>query len=58
MKLKWKIFRTYKTIKVNCLDNDGFNLIMRVKIQKSRSKEKINSIKPSNVVYKKKCSKK
>ena len=54
-----KMFQNYKTIKVNCLDENGFELVMRV--QTSRNAENIKKVKTrkvSRVVIRKKLSKK
>ena len=54
-----KMFHNYKTIKVNCLDENGFELVMRV--QTSRNAENIKKVKTSKVskvVIRKKLSKK
>ena len=54
-----KMFQNYKTIKVNCLDENGFELVMRV--QTSRNAENIKKVKTrkaSKVVIRKKLSKK
>ena len=48
-----KMFRNYKTIKVNCSDKNGFELIMRVKIAKTVELKKINSTKVSKAITKK-----
>ena len=42
-----KMFQNYKTIKVNCLDKNGFKLIMRV--QTSKNDENKKQIKPKKV---------
>tara|TARA_Y100001935_G_scaffold85263_1_gene70805 strand:+ start:410 stop:1156 length:747 start_codon:yes stop_codon:yes gene_type:complete len=42
-----KVFQNYKTIKVNCLDKNGFDIIMRVKISEKADHKKNN--KPSKV---------
>ena len=39
-----KMFKNYKTIKVNCLDKNGFELIMRVKISENIENNKNNKI--------------
>ena len=48
-----KMFRNYKTIKVNCSDKNGFELIMRVKIAKTVELKKINSTKVSKAITRK-----
>ena len=48
-----KMFQNYKTIKVNCSDKNGFELIMRVKIAKTVELKKINSTKVSKAITKK-----
>ena len=41
-----KMFKTYKTLKINCLDKNGFNLIMRVQLSKKLGiKKKLKTIK-------------
>ena len=51
-----KMFQNYKTIKAKCLDKDGFEILMRVKILKTNEVEnKINSkVKISNSINKNK----
>ena len=54
-----KVFQNYKTIKVDCLDKNGFKLIMRV--QTSKRDEKKKQIKPeklSKALIRNKVSKK
>jgi len=49
-----KLFKSYKTIKVNCLDKDGFDIIMRVKYpKKPYLKKKLKSTKSSTVLIEK-----
>ena len=36
-----KVFQNYKTIKVNCLDKNGFDIIMRVKISEKAQLTKL-----------------
>ena len=46
-----KVFNNYNTVKVNCLDKNGFDLKLRVKISnKSKIKKKLKSIKISKVI--------
>ena len=40
-----KMFQDYKTVKVSCLDKNGFKLIMRVQSSKNDENKKINSTK-------------
>ena len=40
-----KVFQNYKTIKVNCLDKNGFKLIMRVQTLKNDENKKQLSLK-------------
>ena len=41
-----KLFKTYKTVKINCLDKNGFELIMRVQLSKKLGiKKKLKIIK-------------
>ena len=42
-----KMFQNYKTLKVSCLDKNGFKLIMRVQTQKNDENKKIT--KPKKV---------
>ena len=42
-----RVFQNYKTIKVDCLDKNGFTLIMRV--QTSKRAENKKQIKPKNL---------
>ena len=52
-----KVFQNYKTIKVNCLDKNGFDIIMRVKISENADNKKNNKpIKVPNVILRKKKS--
>ena len=45
-----KLFKTYKTVKVNCLYKNGFELIMRVQLSKKLViKKKFKTIKLSKV---------
>ena len=54
-----KVFQNYKTIKVNCLDKNGFDLIMRVKISENASNKKNNKPgKVPKVILRKKSEKK
>ena len=54
-----KVFQNYKTIKVNCLDKNGFNLIMRVKIsENAHNKKNNNPVKVPKVILRKKKSEK
>ena len=54
-----KVFQDYKTIKVNCLDKNGFELLMRIKIQKKKEiKKRIKPKKVSKFINKNKVSKK
>ena len=48
-----KMFQNYKTIKVNCSDKNGFELIMRVKIAKTVELKKINSTKVYKAITRK-----
>ncbi len=49
-----KLFQNYKTIKVNCLDKDGFALFMRVQfLKKAEAKKKIRSNKVSKILSEK-----
>ena len=54
-----KVFQNYKTIKVNCLDKNGFELIMRVKISENADNKKNNKpVKVPNIILRKKKSEK
>ena len=53
-----KVFQNYKTIKVNCLDENGFDLIMRVKISENAHNKKNNPVKVPKVILRKKKSEK
>ena len=54
-----KMFQNYNTIKVNCLDKNGFKLIMRVQtIKKTEIKKKLKPIKASLVLTGKNVAKK
>jgi flagella basal body P-ring formation protein FlgA len=54
-----KMFQNYKTIKVNCLDKNGFEMFMRVKIlEKMEVNDKVNSTKASKNLFRKSVSKK
>ena len=54
-----KVFQNYKTIKVNCLDKNGFDIIMRVKIlEKADHKKNNEPIKVLKVIPRKKKSEK
>ncbi len=52
-----KIYNNYKTVKVNCSDENGYQVLIRVKIpnKKSENKNLLNTkIKPSKIIKKKK----
>ena len=54
-----KVFQNYKTIKVNCLDKNGFKLIMRVQTSKrAENKKQIKPKKLSKALIRNKVSKK
>ena len=55
-----KVFQNYKTIKVNCLDKNGFDIIMRVKISEKADHKKHNKPRkvPKVIPRKKKSEKK
>ena len=54
-----KVFDNYKTIKVKCLDENGFELTMRVKIFKNeKTKNKLKPFKASKVILGKNIPKK
>ena len=55
-----KLFNNYKTIRVNCLDKNGFDLIMRVQIAKKvEIKKKLKPVKlPKTHIQKNKLKKK
>ena len=54
-----KVFNNYKTLKVKCLDENGFELMMRVKIFKNdKTKNKLKPFKASKVVLVKNIPKK
>ena len=54
-----KVFYNYKTLNVNCLDKNGFDLMIRVKIFKKVKNKKISQpTKSSRIVMDKKIPKK
>ena len=54
-----KVFNNYKTLKVNCLDKNGFDLTMRIKILKELKNKKIlKPTKDSRIIMGKKKIKK
>jgi len=54
-----KVFNNYKTLKVKCLDENGFELTMRVKIFKNdKTKNKLKPFKESKVILGKNIPKK
>ena len=56
-----KVFNNYKTLKVKCLDENGFELTMRVKIfknDKTKNKNKLKPFKESKVILGKNIPKK